>query len=71
MIPDFYGDLYLKILNMKRLIEFSGKSNLKFSLRFCRWMSTYPNANAKVRIWIFDFDFSGNRFKFGIILDDF
>ena len=39
--------------------------------KICRVMSSYSNAHAKVKNLIFDFWFPGNRFGFGIILNDF
>ena len=34
-------------------------------------MSTYSNAHAKVKNWIFDVQFPGNWFDFGVILNNF
>ena len=34
-------------------------------------MSTYPNAHAKVKKWIFKVQFPGNWIKFDIIVNDF
>ena len=39
--------------------------------KVCRRMSTYSNAYAKVKNWIFDVYFPGNLFGFCIILNDF
>ena len=37
----------------------------------CPGMPTYSNANAKDQKWIFDIQFQGNWFEFGIIENDF
>ena len=39
--------------------------------KFCPMRPTYPNAHEKVRYWIFDVQFSGNRSEISIILNDF
>ena len=39
--------------------------------KVCRIMSTYSNAHAKIKNWIFDVQFPGNWFGFSIILHDF
>ena len=39
--------------------------------KICRKMSTYPNAHANAKKWIFDIQYPGNRFEFGIISNDF
>ena len=39
--------------------------------KVCRKMSTYPNAHANAKKGIFDIQYPGNQFEFGIILNDF
>ena len=55
-----------------------GPTDVEFVVRIfssrskvCPRMPTYLNAHAKVKKWIFEVQFPGNWFKFGIIGNDF
>ena len=42
-----------------------------YTRKVCRIMSTNSNAHEKIKNWIFDVQFPGNRIVFSIILHDF
>jgi len=48
------------------------QKKIQMSLKYNLYkISTYPNAHANAKKWIFDTQYPRNRFEFGIISNDF